>query len=249
VSSGQTDDRDELQELDRERAMDLLYGLPLSEFTSARNSLVKNQRAQGRDEDARTVAALSKPVLSAWAINQLARRYRSELEDLTEITTTAEDAQDAATLRDAGRARRQTIAHLVGRSKQILEESGHAATPATLERISRTLQASSVGEQRSALLAGRLTRDLEPGGLDFLTAIPEADIVDSDENSDGDERRLILEQMSQRVEEADQRALELTRAAEAAESKARSLAEQAADARREARRIREEAADLTRRAR
>ena len=74
VSSERTEDADELQELDREHVIDFLYGLPLSEFTRARNSLVKQQRAQGRDDDARTVAALSKPVLSAWTINQLARR-------------------------------------------------------------------------------------------------------------------------------------------------------------------------------
>ena len=235
-------------ESDIEQVIDYLYGLPLSEFTGARNTAAKQLRSSGRKDDALAISRLPKPVLSAWAVNQLARAHGDQLEALTEVTATASDTTEATQLREAGLRRRRAIAQLVGLAKQVLENSGHAATPATLERISRTLQASSDQQQLSTLLAGRLAQDLEPGGMDFFTAMPESAMAEP-VTEDRDERRRAEQQMRQRVEEAELKATELTRAAEEAEARARALADQAADARREARRARDEEADFKRRAR
>lgn len=236
-------------ESDIEQVIDYLYGLPLSEFTGARNTAAKQLRSSGRKDDALAISRLPKPVLSAWAVNQLARAHGDQLEALTEVTAAASDTTEAAQLREAGLKRRRAIAQLVGLAKQILEKSGHAATPATLERISRTLQASSDQQHHSTLLAGRLAQDLEPGGMDFFTALPESAMAEPVTEVDRDERRRAEQQMRQRVEEAELKATELTRAAEEAEARARALADQAADARREARRARDEEADFKRRAR
>jgi hypothetical protein len=233
---------------DIEQVIDHLFSLPLSEFTEARNTAAKELRTRGRKDAAHTVSRLPKPVLSAWAVNQLARTHADQLEDLAAITAAASDATDAAELREAGLRRRRAIANLVGLAKDILENSGHAATPATLERISRTLQASSDQQRNSMLVAGRLTQDLEPGGMDFLAAMPQA-AAGPASDIDRDERSRAAQQMRRRVEEAELKATELTRAAEEAEARARALADQAADARREARRAREEEADLKRGAR
>jgi hypothetical protein len=234
-------------ETDLQEATDLLYGLPPSDFTSARNRLAKELKSRGRKEEARKVEGLSKPILSAWAVNQLAREHAPELQELVRITEAAADAHDGAALQKAGRERRQAIAKLVGHAKRILENGGHSATPTTLERISRTLQAASDDEQRDALLAGRLSRDLEPGGIDFLASLSQTVVEEEpDDGSDDDAR---LEQISRQIEEAEQHAARLTRAAEDAEKQARTLADQAADGRREVRRLKEEATALRRRAR
>jgi hypothetical protein len=235
-------------ESDIEQVIDHLYGLPLSEFTEARNTVAKELRASGRKDAARTVSEASKPLLSAWAVNQLARKHPDQLEHLAAVTTTASDATDAAELREAGLKRRRAIANLVGLAKEILEDGGHAATPATLERISRTLQASSDQQRHSMLASGRLTEDLEPGGMDFLAALPQTP-PGPETDSAHEERTRAAQQMRQRVEDAELKAAELTRAAEEAEARARALADQASDARREARRAREEEANLKREAR
>jgi hypothetical protein len=43
-------------------------------FVVARDELVAELRAQGRDDDAASVKALRKPTLALWALNQLADR-------------------------------------------------------------------------------------------------------------------------------------------------------------------------------
>lgn len=235
-------------EPDIEQVIDHLYGLPLSDFTDARNTAVKELRNNGQRDAARLLSRMPKPVLSAWAVNQLARTHADRLADLAAVTTTASNATDAAELREAGLERRRAIADLVGLAKEILEAGGHAATPATLERISRTLQATSDKQRHSMLVAGRLAQDLEPGDMDFLTGLPPP-TAEPQSDLDRDERSQAAQQMRQRVEEAELKAAELNRAAEEAEAKARALADQAADARREARRARAEEADLKRGAR
>jgi hypothetical protein len=53
-----------------------LYGLPLDEFTAARDARARELRRDGEREKAAEVAALRKPVLAAWLVNMLARDER-----------------------------------------------------------------------------------------------------------------------------------------------------------------------------
>ena len=55
---------------------DDLYGLPLDRFVAERGALAKALRADGRRDEASRVAALRKPSVAAWAVNQLARTQR-----------------------------------------------------------------------------------------------------------------------------------------------------------------------------
>src|SRR5207248_2616268 len=50
-----------------------LYGLPLAEFTSARNEVARRLKAEGDDAAAEEVRSLRKPTVPVWAINRLAR--------------------------------------------------------------------------------------------------------------------------------------------------------------------------------
>src|SRR5439155_128287 len=59
--------------LDLEQELDGLYGLPLDEFTAARNRLARTLAQEG-DPRAEEVRRLPKPTPAVWAINQLARR-------------------------------------------------------------------------------------------------------------------------------------------------------------------------------
>jgi hypothetical protein len=153
-----------------------LYGLPLEEFTKARDELVKELRRAGRKEAADEVKALRKPSVSAWTINQLARRRPQELRGLVKAGEGLRKAQRAAVggrgpeaLRDASRSHRDRLDELTTAARHDLGAEG-----ATLQRVAQTLRAASVDKEASkALLAGTLTGDIEQSGFGpVLSAVP-----------------------------------------------------------------------------
>src|SRR5919206_1996535 len=106
-----------------------LYGLDPGEFVAARNDLAKRLRKSGDKQLAAEVAKLRRPSPAAWAVNQLARRHRQELEELVrkgEELRTAQDralaGAEAGDLRQAGRARRDAVARLAELAERILVE-------------------------------------------------------------------------------------------------------------------------------
>ena len=80
------------RDLDR----DGLYALPLDEFVAARNDLAKALKKEGDREGAAEVAALRKPTLVAWAVNQLAHTRRREVDLLLDAGKRLIDAQQAS---------------------------------------------------------------------------------------------------------------------------------------------------------
>ena len=62
--------------------LDRLYQLPLSEFTSARNELARELRAQGEREKADEIKQLRKPTAAVWVVNQLARERPLDVQRL-----------------------------------------------------------------------------------------------------------------------------------------------------------------------
>jgi hypothetical protein len=122
------------------------------------------------------VAALRKPSVAAWAVNQLARTQETALAQLfaagdalarTQAELIAGTAgADAGALRAAGLRVREAVEGLVGAVRGLLTGDGHELTPATLERVSDTLQAAAVDAQARDLVgAGRLERELHRAGL------------------------------------------------------------------------------------
>src|ERR671927_1493124 len=65
-----------------EKRVDALYGVPLEEFTPARDALAKDLRGKGEREGAESVKGLPKPSTAAWVVNQLARTQGSEVQAL-----------------------------------------------------------------------------------------------------------------------------------------------------------------------
>ncbi len=162
-----------------EGEIDRLYGLPLEEFTPARNALAARLKKAGAREAAARVAGLGKPSVSAWAVNQLRRHRRARLDALLAAGERARDAQREAlrggggeALRDALREQRDAIAALRRDAAELLAAAGHAAGDAVLERIETSLQAlASDPGALAALGEGRLARDLEPPGFDALAGL------------------------------------------------------------------------------
>jgi hypothetical protein len=153
-----------------------LYGLPLEEFTRARDELARELRKAGNREAADEVKALRKPSVSAWAVNQLARRHPQELKALVQAGDALRKAQraavsrgDAAGLRDAQRSHRERLDELLATARHDLGTGGQ-----TLQRVAQTLRAASVEKEASkALAAGTLTEDVSQSGFGgMLVAVP-----------------------------------------------------------------------------
>lgn len=165
-----------------EDGVDELYGLDPNDFVAARNDLVKRLKKEGDKGRAAEVAKLKRPTPAAWAVNQLVRRHRDEAEDLVRLGEVVRDAQDRALagddpgdMRQAGRARRDAVARLAERADRLLVERGGAAG-AHAGDVTATLEAASLdAEAGAAVLAGRLSTELEPPsgfGLFDLTVAP-----------------------------------------------------------------------------
>jgi hypothetical protein len=152
---------------------DELFGLPPEEFVAARDELARRLRREGEAEAAKRVKALRRPPLSAWAVNQLARRPEGGLGELLatgERLRAAHQAalagEGAAELRAAAKAEREAVAALVLAALERLREAGHPTTDATRDRVAATLHAAAASPEAAELVGGgRLTADLDPSGF------------------------------------------------------------------------------------
>jgi hypothetical protein len=158
--------------------IDDLFKLPLVEFTAARNALATSLKDAGRAEEAAAVKALSKPPLSAWAVNQLYWHHRKPFDQLMAAGERLRKAQasqpagKAAELRGPMEAHREAVADLARRAAALLREGGHPPTPDVTRRITTTLEAlATYGDQEGAPKPGRLTADVDPPGFEALAAL------------------------------------------------------------------------------
>jgi hypothetical protein len=159
---------------------DDIYGLPLEEFTPARDALARDLRKAGKKEAADEVKALRKPSVSAWAVNQAARRRPQEVKRLVAAGTELRKAQrgvvgggDPAELREATRTHRELVEELTETARAVLAERG-AVSQAVVTRVAQTLRGASVDKDAArALQAGTLVEDVEQAGFGpLLSAVP-----------------------------------------------------------------------------
>ena len=160
--------------------LDRLYGLPLAEFTGARNKLAGELLKAGERDAADEVKALRKPSLSAWTVNQLARKARLQVRSLMTAGEGLRDAQAGLLrggsrdeLQEAVQRQRDVVGALLDSAKEVLRSAGHPATDATLERIRETLTAvAGHAEGMKLVEEGRLSEDLDPAGFGPATDAP-----------------------------------------------------------------------------
>ena len=158
--------------------IDALFALPLAEFTSARNALAARLKQSGRADEAHRVKALSKPPVSAWAVNQLYRRHRKEFDRLIAAGQRFRQAQasqiagKASDIRGPLDARREALLELSHLAAAVLRDADHNPTPDTMRRIATTLEAmSAYGSLPDTSRPGYLTADLDPPGFESLAAL------------------------------------------------------------------------------
>ena len=151
-----------------------LYGLPLDRFVPERTALVKALRAEKRREEANEVAALRRPSVAAWAVNQL---VRSNPEGAQAIFAAGDELAEAQTeaasgkgggdaLRSANHQLRDAIAQLLQDADGLPSAGGQALSQATLDRVGETLRAAAVDDEaRNQVADGCLTQELQFVGL------------------------------------------------------------------------------------
>ena len=154
--------------------VDDLYGLPLDRFVPERASLVRELRSGGEREQAAVVSALRKPSVAAWAVNQLTRTQRREIEALYAAGDALREVQagvlsgsaDARELRSAAESERAAVDALVALARGLLSSGGQELTATTIERVADTLHAAALDDEaRREVSEGRLVRELRHVGL------------------------------------------------------------------------------------
>ena len=153
---------------------DDLYGLALDRFVPERGALAKALRADKRRDEAAAVAALRKPSVAAWAVNQLVRTQADGLRELFDAGDGLRDAQadllagrgDGRALRAANERERDAVDALVEAARGLLSSEGHELSPAIVDRVADTLHAAALDAgAREQVRDGRLERELRHAGL------------------------------------------------------------------------------------
>ena len=203
-----------------DEATDQLYAVDLDAFVAERTRLARELRDAGDRAGAERVAKLKKPTVAAWALNQLARQRRRDIDLLLDAGHRLRQAQegvvggaDREAFEKAQKTQRDALRRLTQQASQLL---GGASSQA-LSQISATLQAAAVSEEGRELLArGRFTTPLEPEGFDVFGALPVA-------RSASGKKPARTQKANEELKKARERLRELERAVRAAERRAEKL--------------------------
>jgi hypothetical protein len=155
---------------DLDSELDRLYAAPPSEFTSARNAIVKVLDAAGRKEDAARVKALKKPNAAAWGVNQLAL---SAPRLLAALVASGDRLRAAGSdTREAMKKRRYAVDEARREIERAFRAAGLAANPDVLRRVAVTLEAiATYGSAPGGPAAGRLAEEVPAPGFDEIASL------------------------------------------------------------------------------
>jgi hypothetical protein len=166
-----------------DEAADELYGLPPGEFTRARDERAKKLRGEGDREAANAVKALRRPTVAAWALNQLARRRKKDLDKLLSAGEDLRAAQeellaggDRSAFQAAAARERDLVAKLAADATTLASEAGERGA-GLQEKVAETLHAGALDEEiADELRAGRLVKEREAiggfGAMDDVRGAP-----------------------------------------------------------------------------
>lgn len=215
--------------VDVDAELDRLYGLPLDQFTKARNELAARLKKAGETEAAAEVKALAKPSVPAWAVNQLARTRKRDVRALLDAAERSRSGK-AKSLRASLDEQRNALQRLTSEARELLEAERGSASDAIVQRIASTLRAAASDPAAAELLErGRVKEDLEPAGFESLAGLvgSKAPAAQRDESA---AQRKRLEAAQKAVRERKAEAAELHDRAEESErqaAKARKAADRA----------------------
>ncbi len=217
-----------------DEATDHLYSVELDAFVPERTRLARELRDAGDRTAAERVAKLKKPTVAAWALNQLARRRRRDVDLLLDAGHRLRQAQegvvggaDREAFEKAQKTQRDALRRLTQQASQLL---GGASSQA-LAQISGTLRAAAVSEEGRELLArGRFTAPLEAEGFDVFGALPASRPAPRKQQARAQKANEELKQARGRLRELEKEARAAERQAERLETewkKSESAAESA----------------------
>jgi hypothetical protein len=158
--------------------VDALYGAPLEQFVAQRGALARELRKEGKREAAAEVAALRKPSVAAWAVNQLVRTQARSFAELFDAGDALQEAHRTATsgrgdggaLRAASQRERAAVEVLMEAARGLLTSQGHELTATNIDRVAETLRAAAIdNDARAQVRDGRLERELRLVGLGVMT--------------------------------------------------------------------------------
>ena len=143
-----------------------LYGLPLSQFTEARNARAKALR-KSDPELAAAVAALPKPSVSAGALNELVHEDPSEVRALVQSGRRLRQAQEAAVSGKKGADLNEAIKeHRIALDRLQRDLRRRKLSATTIDRATQTLRVASLDPELWPLLErGLLYEDLTASGF------------------------------------------------------------------------------------
>jgi hypothetical protein len=145
-----------------------LYGAPREQFIAERTAWAKALRVDGRRDEATRVAALRKPSVAAWTVNQLVRAEPDRITQLCEAGDELRAAQDrmlsgdgtADELREAVERERAAVGALVSVAAE------HGMSGAVSDRVAATLHAAALDETaRGRVSRGQLVEELQHVGF------------------------------------------------------------------------------------
>lgn len=150
-----------------------LYRAPLAEFVATRAVIAGRLKKEGNATAAAAIAALRKPSVSTWLVDQLATQSPDQVRELLAAATivrhatTAGRSGEAEAVRDASLRFRNALDAVGRKLRRVSEASGRGAADDVLRRAQLTAHAAAVGDpgMREALLRGTLNVDLEPPGF------------------------------------------------------------------------------------
>jgi hypothetical protein len=150
------------------RDVDALHAVPPAEFVAARNALVKQARAARQPDLAAEIAAMRKPNVVVWLVNQLARRHPRDAAALVEAGERLRQTQHRAlrgggadSLREANATWRDTVSRAL---KTIRDMVGHAIDEPRI--VATLLGAATDPELADRLAHGRLEEEAAPPGIE-----------------------------------------------------------------------------------
>ncbi len=164
---------------DLDNDIDRLYAAPRDQFVRDRNALARKLRQSGDKTTASEVAALRKPTLVAWTVNQLAHTKRRDVDLLLDAGKRIIDAQQAS-ISTGGRSELDAAQTSLRKAVNGLTEAAGAilgpdAGKATLTRIAETLRtAATAATGRELLARGRLETELSETGWEIVAAFTPA---------------------------------------------------------------------------
>lgn len=164
---------------DPDNDIDRLYVAPRDQFVHERNALARQLRTSGDRAAAAEVAALRKPTLVAWVVNQLAHTQRRDVDLLLDAGKRIIDAQQAS-ITSGGRAELDTARNSLREAVNTF--TGSAATilgtnppQTTLTRVAVTLRSAATDPRGRELLArGQLTEELNETGWEIVAGFSPA---------------------------------------------------------------------------